>query len=700
MFKKYFLLLLLLSAQLFAGQKTQWDSDGIVPPRKTTAQIAALTGVVTGQLVNNTTTNKLQRYNGVAWVDVGSGVGGINDISPNNDAEGGTTNWAVFADAASATGPADGTGGSASVTWTTSSSSPLRDLSSFVLTKDASNRQGQGVSYSFTVPTADFAKVHTIGFTYNTSANYANQDVQVWIYDVTNSTLIQPSNYKLDGAPSTGPPGKYQATFQTSATGTSYRLILYVAGTTATAWTVKADDFTVGPQSLVYASPVTDWTSFTSTTSLTGGTTSHTGYWRRVGDTMEVKIDAVFTSVFTGGSALFTIPSGYTIDTSKLSSSPVAGVTPWLGTVRYNDIGTDNYNGDIYYSSTTVVHARLIVDDAGAASAYTASANSISTTTPMTWANNDRMSLDFKVPILGWGSSLQTSDTADGRVVAAKYHTAQSQTIVSGAETVVDYEVKDYDTHNSVTTGSGWKFTAPLSGYYRLAANWYWNSPASISSQFLRVWVGGAAKETLVRYANANDVLSGGTTVYLDAGNYVQVEVYHNAGADRAGYSSGLHSISIERTSGPSAIAAAETIVANYSTAAAQNLSSGSSQIIDFGTKSRDSHGAVTTGASWKFTSPSAGSYIVSSTITFASVAWAAGNYVEIDVFKNGSVYRGALTRVDSSTADYTSATVTTQIDLLAGEYIDVRGYQNSAGARALFADAHYNHISIWRQGN
>ena len=59
--------------------------------------------------------------------------------------------------------PVDGTGGSANVTWTRTTTNPLAGDGS-VLTKDAVNRQGQGVSYDFTIDRADRNKQLAIEF--------------------------------------------------------------------------------------------------------------------------------------------------------------------------------------------------------------------------------------------------------------------------------------------------------------------------------------------------------------------------------------------------------------------------------------------------------------------------------------------------------------------------------------------------------
>lgn len=56
----------------------------------------------------------------------------ISNPSPVKD----TTGWATYADAAG-TAPVDGTGGSPTVTWTRTTSSPLSETASFLFTKDA-----------------------------------------------------------------------------------------------------------------------------------------------------------------------------------------------------------------------------------------------------------------------------------------------------------------------------------------------------------------------------------------------------------------------------------------------------------------------------------------------------------------------------------------------------------------------------------
>lgn len=50
--------------------------------------------------------------------------------------------------------------------------------------------------------------------------------------------------------------------------------------------------------------------------------------------------------------------------------------------------------------------------------------------------------------------------------VFASYVTSNSGTTTIANETIINYDTKAADSHNAVTTGSGWRFTAPRDGYY------------------------------------------------------------------------------------------------------------------------------------------------------------------------------------------------------------------------------------------
>jgi len=175
-------------------------------------------------------------------IGAGGSGGGVNYIANPLFADGTVTGWATYADAAGTT-PVNGTGGSPNVSFTSQSGSLVRGTFSGRLTKDAANRQGQGASYDFTIDASDVGNPLLVSFDFLAGASYVAGDLSVYLYDVTNSVLITPSSVNVAAGK-----GSFKAFF-VSTTSTSYRLILHVASTNSSAWTVDTDNFEVGPQS-------------------------------------------------------------------------------------------------------------------------------------------------------------------------------------------------------------------------------------------------------------------------------------------------------------------------------------------------------------------------------------------------------------------------------------------------------------------
>lgn len=129
-------------------------------------------------------------------------------------------------------------------------------------------------------------------------------------------------------------------------------------------------------------------------------------------------------------------------------------------------------------------------------------------------------------------------------------------------------------------------------------------------------------------------------------------------------------------------------VAARYSSNAGQSIVTGAAAaIIDFEDESFDTHDAVTTGASWKFTCPAGqgGYYQVNVGISLASSsAWGYGERGLLQLFKEGNAYSN-LSRKDNF-----ESTLQMQlggcdiVNLAEGEYIDIRIAQNSGSNIAL----------------
>jgi hypothetical protein len=554
-------------------------------------QTSAPSNPVDGDIFYDDTLNKFRAYQNGAWTDlISSGSGGINYVSnPNFETD--TTGWAAYADAAAAT-PVDGTGGSPNVTITRNTSSPLRDVADGLITKDAVNRQGQGVSYDFEIDDADFSKPLTISFDYNGSANFDHgdgtvvdpSDIMVYIYDVDNTTLIHPIVSGLDGS------GRFVSSFQAAASGNSYRLILHIATTNATAWTFQFDNIIVGPSAVVSVDgPITDWKSFTPTGSWTTNST-YTGIYRRIGDTAEIHVNIALAGAPNSASLTINMPSGLTIDTTKILDT--GGNDEPVGDAHLVD-GGNQYIGRTGYSSTSSVF--VTYDNPDDANNRTLSSN-VTQAAPFTFGSGDSVSADFIVPISGWSSGkISAVATDSNRPVAARY-SHQTFSIPDDTITILNATTKEHDTHGSV---SGGVFTAPVSGYY--------NSCASLRTAGQIAWVAGEVFSLYFYKNNALvNILDDGefettTTqavarqasidVYLNAGETIDWRGYHNQGAAQ----NFIVQISFHKTDTGSALAAlTENVNARYYASA--TAISGTLATISWTTKDFDSHNSMSSG--------------------------------------------------------------------------------------------------------
>lgn len=144
------------------------------------------------------------------------------------------------------------------------------------------------------------------------------------------------------------------------------------------------------------------------------------------------------------------------------------------------------------------------------------------------------------------------------------------------------------------------------------------------------------------------------------------------------------------------------SVYASYRTAAGQSIANASMPIIDFGGVIYDPYNAVTTGASWKFTAPIAGLYLVENCLRWAnSLSWTAGSYIGTNIYKNGSLFVANDTAIQTTATFATGPTVciSEEVRLLPTEYIDVRASHGESAARALLASSGYNRITVLRVG-
>lgn len=128
-------------------------------------------------------------------------------------------------------------------------------------------------------------------------------------------------------------------------------------------------------------------------------------------------------------------------------------------------------------------------------------------------------------------------------LIAARYTTASGQAINNGASAVINFDTKVYDTHGAVTVGASWVFKAPTEGLYAVDVGT--GSPAAANVFAANnVWQHILRKNQTGQYsypgafsvqASGSQSLqvNGSDTVYLLAGETIDLAVFNNTGVNR-----------------------------------------------------------------------------------------------------------------------------------------------------------------------
>lgn len=654
---------------------------------------AAPATTVAGDMYYDSTANKFRVNENGIIADLSSSVG--SNFIKNDAANSSTTGWATYADAAAAR-PVDGTGGTANVTWTTSATAPLSGDSSFIFTKDAANRQGQGVSYDFTIDNASKAKVLKVELDYiiNSGTFVAgnlttDSDLIVYLYDKDSSTLIEPTSFKLLSNSSTIS-DKFKGTFQTSATSTNYRLIIHVASTSASAYTVKFDNINVTTSQYVYGTPISDWTSYTPTGTWTVNTT-YQGRWRRVGDTMELEAVATCSGAPNATAFGVNLPAGYTTDTTKTlaSTANVSGFASLLD------------GGTIYLGQSSVSGSQIIVRNWFTNGTY-ATHTDTSATSPFSFGAADTVFVKIAVPILGWSSSVQMSDSADTRVCVLTATKTATQVISNNTQTTLIFGTVYNNTHGAYNASTG-VFTAPVAGYYRISAQCNAAGTFAAGPFFLFAVnsTGGVGFRIGNNYAAANTQtgVSGSGVVYASAGDQLFARFVQVTGGSVTLEAEGT--LVIERVTGPSAITAQESVNMTRKALSGQSISgSDAPNTVQFGTAVYDTHNAWDA-TNHRYVVPVTGKYRVATQLVYAGAAWTASNRAYAMLAKNGGAEMGlGHIWIQASVTMETVVTGSAEIQCNAGDTLQVFLYHNLAAARSLTGAGLASQICITKVGN
>jgi len=369
--------------------------------------------------------------------------------------------WVTYADAAAAQ-PVDGTGGSPSVTIsrTVVTAEVLNGSASLKFSKDAANRQGQGASLTFDVPNylkglpcqIKFAAKASANFDFGTAFNSADpSDVTVYLYDVTNSKLLQPYPYTIDS--NLG----YEGYAQIPSNCSSLRLILHVTTTNAAAYDLFIDDveITAAPNQNVSAD--SDWQSYTPTFQGLGTVTLTESFWLKRGDSLYIRGRGTLGTT-TAATARITLPEGLVISNTKTTTQTIV-------------------EGKVVNNSTSGNFCTLIaLNDTAVLIGSVSGSTGLSSTLGSTFGSSGQAFAwaAGPIPIQGWTSGQVTAASANLNAPVVFYGTQTSQA-VTGTVTDITFTAQK-DTVGAWSTN---QYVVKVPGDYLVCSNLTCSSAAT-----------------------------------------------------------------------------------------------------------------------------------------------------------------------------------------------------------------------------
>ncbi len=574
---------------------TVTNTNRIVVPTGTAAAILALTATA-GAVAFDTTQNKPVFADGTSWKPIGSGMGNtknylgtVNGINLNGDFElGTTTGWTLGVTGALTNGlptaaPTFGSGAAGTLAITAVTAGKLSGNYSLSYASSAATTAGNMVASSaFTIDISDQARVLRFQFNYKASVNPGNANWSgtsansfAWaVYDVTNASWIYPSgSFSMTQSSGVGQAG---GTFQTSATGTSYRIVIFNANATTGAVTVLFDDFKLGTQAGAFGAVETDWVAYTPTFTGFGTASAVQFYWRRRGPDLFVR-GTFTTGTVTAVEARVSFPAGL------VASSAIGTLEPAGAPVKRNANSANFY----FIQPAREPSTSYFV--------FTAQQATTNNTQKVVGSNlygaGELASVEASAPIAGWASNVEMSSDSDTRVVAFR-STSQPTGTVNGSINIAAFGTPQTDTHGGYSAGG---YIVQASGIYSISAALEIDATYAVNqSAIIFLYKNGVE---VSRFSKIVEAAVGGmfvplsvTGIQCSAGDVLNIRS-QTSGGGSPGYGGLNCYFSLHRLSGPAVIAASETIAATFNKNGTQSVGAGPTKITSL-TTVRDTHAA------------------------------------------------------------------------------------------------------------
>jgi len=590
----------------------------------------------------------------------------------------------------------------ASIALSTTSITPLSGARSLLVTGAAGWTAGQGfISDEFTLDRMDLGKPLTVTFDYelvsgtlNFSGTLGSQTLMVYIYDATagGANWIQPAGYL--GMNQSSGPGRVTATFQSSVVaGQKYRVAVIASQAVGSACSLEFDNFTC---SRVNA-PIGQLRNPAGTIISTGSLTPPNGYLYCNGSAISRAdyselFSAIGTTYGTGnGTTTFNIPDLRGIFPRGAGTNPSnAANTTTMGNRQLDDFKSHNHiSTPIQVGGGTFTTSGNYLGQNGPSAAGPGTQSTGGTETRP--AN-----LGVAYHICFSSGSVQMSSETDTRVVSLS--AGRAQAAVTGGANITGFTTLQ-DTHGAFNSSTG-IYTIPVTGDYVVAVSGA--LPTIGSCSISTIYDGSGVVFTSTGTAGATRGVSSALLTGLPAGKTISFR------SDTSVTLTAELRISIHRLSGPSVIAASEVVEATYLSLAGNVMNNGTEMWLDYSTKIRDTHNAVSgagsgnktvSNAGWKFTAPITGRYYVNALFHVTSAAVANSvTYGYIAV--NGAPKSHSDIKAGQNPAgDAFGVQINGEVFMNAGDYLEVVGYQANGANRNQQAVGIRNQVEIVRVG-
>lgn len=615
-----------------------------------------------------------------------------------------TTGWSLFSTTLTG-GLPTGTisAGAASLALTTTSTNPIDGAFSLQLSAAGVATAGHGIiSDVFTLSNGDLGKMLNSKFSYNvvsgaTNLNFSgllgSQTIAVAFRDVTSSVWIPAPVGYLGMNQGTGYSESSPISFQSSVTvGQQYQMAIYFSQASAGATTLTFDNFVCSKTVITSGYAGSDWVSYTPTVSNLGsGGGTATGKYRRVGDSAEVYIrfskDAT-AGTNSGLAVTFSIPSGLSVDTTKITSLSGRVV-----------VGT----ADLEVANTNPPAVALLFNSYGSNLILTGNFATIDAVGTF-FGSNQTANLTAMVPIVGWSSNVAQSSDSDQRVYATKVYQALTTSIATGDTKVPFTAAATYDTAGMYSTTNS-NVVIPATGFYDIEVALAASPGAANSYLTAVVYRNNSFAENLgvilMSATGPTFFLQGNKTILCNAGDVVDIRARATTACNLSSDISNTF-FTITKRSGPAVVQATESVNARYLAVGTQSVTATTqTRITIFTSKDYDSHAAYNPATGYVV--PVSGKYRMGFSMgSNATNAVGAGAQFQIYVAKTTvagqmnsfSVYS------QSTTANGYGGYVSDEINCIAGDLLIPCVFQNLTNPLTIGPGLGAQSLTITRVGN